>query len=193
MQHWVGYVARISGFILLTGCTFNFDVTGQRTALENQVMGSYRELDDDLILASSVRAVTANKKVLSTSRQNGVNAKLNQQFNQDDLAELEDLEILGESSNGAVVILPTTVSHKPPPTKAQLELAKQIIDEENRDRASIWQRIIESNPNLAAKDLPQVRKTYVNIRRQALTPGQWYQDEAGIWVKKVLPAAGTGA
>ena len=193
MQHWLGYVARISGFILLTGCTFNFDVTGQRTALENQVMGSYRELDDDLILASSVRAVKANKKVLSTSRQNGVDAKLNQQFNQDDLAELEDLEILGESSNGAVVLLPTTVSHKPPSTKAQLELAKQIIDEENRDRASIWQRIIESNPNLAAKDLPQVRKTYANIRRQALTPGQRYQDEAGIWLKKVLPPASTGA
>lgn len=192
MQHWFGYVARISGFILLTSCTFNFDVTGQRTALENQVMGSYRELDDDLILASSVRAVTANKKVMSTSRQKGVDAKLNQQFNQDDLAELEDLEILGESSNGVVVLLPTTMSHKPPSTKAQLELAKQIIDEENRDRASIWQRIIESNPNLAAKDLPQVRKTYANIRRQALTPGQWYQDDAGIWVRKV-PAAGTGA
>ena len=191
MQHWLGYVARISGFILLTGCTFNFDVTGQRTALENQVMGSYRELDDDLILASSVRAVTPTKRVMSTSRQKGVDAKLNQQFNQDDLAELEDLEILGESSSGAVVLLPTRVNHKPLSTKAQLELAKQIIDEENRDRASIWQRIIESNPNLAAKDLPQVRKTYANIRRQALRPGQWYQDDDGIWVRKV-PAAGTG-
>lgn len=191
MQHWLGYLARISGVILLTGCTFNFDVTGQRTALENQVMGSYRELDDDLILASSVRAVTANKKVMSTSRQKGVDAKLNQQFNQDDLAELEDLEILGESSNGAVVLLSTAVSHKLASTKAQLELAKQIMDEENRDRANIWQRIIESNPNLAAKDLPQVRKTYANLRRQTLTNGQWYQDDAGTWVRKVQ-AAGTG-
>ena len=192
MQHWLGYLARISGFILLTGCTFNFDVTGQRTALENQVMGSYRELDDDLILASSVRAVTPNKRVLSTSRQKGVDAKLNQQFNQDDLAELEELEILGEGSNGTVVLLPTKVTHKPQSTKAQLELAKQIIDEENRDRASIWQRIIESNPNLAAKDLPQVRKTYANMRRQALSAGQWYEDDAGTWVRKVQ-AAGTGA
>ena len=192
MQHLLGYLAGISGFILFTGCTFNFDVTGQRTALENQVMGSYRELDDDLILASSVRATTPNKKVMSTSRKKGLDAKLNQQFNQDDLAELEDLEILGESSNGAVVLLPTTVSHKPPATKSQLELAKQIIDEENRDRSSIWQRIIESNPNLAAKDLPQVRKTYANMRRQALTSGQWYQDDAGTWVRKVQ-ATGTGA
>ena len=191
MRHLLGYSAQILGFILLTGCTFNFDVTGQRTALENQVMGSYRELDDDLILASSVRAVTANKRVLSTSRQNGVDAKLNQQFNQDDLAELEELEILGESSNGVVVLLPTTVTHRPPSSRAQLELAKQIIAEENRDRASIWQRIIESNPNLAAKDLPQVRKTFATMRRQALMSGQWYQDDGGTWVRKVQ-AASTG-
>lgn len=35
----------------LSGCAFNFDVTSQRTALENQVMGSYKELEDELVMS----------------------------------------------------------------------------------------------------------------------------------------------
>jgi Protein of unknown function (DUF1318) len=165
--------------VMVTGCTFNFNVTGSRSALENQVMGSYKELDDDLILSSSVRGPGG-----SAQRKPAVDARLNQQFNQDDLGELADLGVVGESAVGTVVVLANKVTGSTKISPAQVQLAKQLVVEENRDRAVIWQRIIAANPNLRASDLPQVQKTYAKIRRQALTPGQWYEDESGVWQKK---------
>ncbi|MEN9835088.1 MAG: hypothetical protein RL011_1281 [Pseudomonadota bacterium] len=173
-----------AGIALSPACTFNFNVTGSRSALENQVMGSYKELDDDLILASSVRGPST-----SGQRKPAVDARLNQQFNQDDLGELADLGIIGEAASGTVVVLSSAVSRAANTTPSQLQLAKQLVTEENRDRAIIWQRIIATNPNLRPSDLPQVQKTYAKIRRQALAPGQWFQDERGVWQKKPADAS----
>ncbi|MBM4250351.1 MAG: DUF1318 domain-containing protein [Deltaproteobacteria bacterium] len=164
----------------LPACTFNFNVTGSRSALENQVMGSYKELDDDLILASSVRG--PNVPVV---RKPAVDARLNQQFNQDDIGELADLGLIGETSTGMVVLLPSTLASGAKVSPSQLQLARKLIGEENRDRAIIWQRIIAANPNLHASDLPEVQKTYAKIRRQVLAPGQWFQDDRGTWQKKI--------
>lgn len=165
----------ICALLLLTGCTFNFEVTSQRTALENQVLGAYKELEDDVILASSVRAPGDDKPVLSASKRRAVDARQNQDFNRDDIDEMKDAEILGEAADGSLAVLPKAPSGK---------LAAQLVAEENRDRAEIWNRIIAANENLSLKDLSQVRKTYAKLQREATAAGQWYQDESGAWQKK---------
>lgn len=168
-----------------SACTFKFDVTGQRTALENQVMGAYKELDDDVILASSVRAPDPKAAIpkLSAERAKAVDARQNQMFNRDDIEELKDKEILGEAADGSLVMLPgSVVSGNPSPQDAKL--AAQLVVEENQDRATVWQRVIDSNENLDAANLPEVRKTYAKLQRDQAAPEQWVQDEAGTWRKK---------
>lgn len=173
-----------------SGCTFNVDVTTQRTALENQVMGSYRELEDDLILASSVRGgkkqakVKAKDQEASPSKMRALDARENQQFNRDDLDELKDKGILGEAAAGTVTMLPAGLASGPAPDAGDTKLARMLVDEENADRATIWQRIIESNPNLSDKDLPEVKKTYAKMQQAQSTKGQWYEDDAGKWERK---------
>jgi uncharacterized protein YdbL (DUF1318 family) len=164
---------------VLSGCTFNFELTTQKTALENQVMGSYRELEDDLILVSSVRAGKQAKVDLSPSKRRALDARENQEFNRDDLDELKDKEIIGETASGTLAMLPKATGE----TK-DVRLAQLLVGEENRDREEIWKRIIESNENLSAKDLPEVKKTYAKLQRDTARPGQWVQDEGGNWVKK---------
>ena len=169
---------------LLAGCTFNFDVTSQRTALENQVMGSYKELDDDLILASSVRGgkgKAAQTGEPSPARQKAVDARQEQQFNQDDIDELKNEQLLGETAAGELALLPAGVAKAGGGGPKDVALARELVAEENRDRAVVWQRLIESNENLSAKDLPEVRRTYAKLQREQARPGQWVQDEDGHW------------
>lgn len=161
---------------LLSACTFNFELTSQRTALENQVLGAYKELEDDVILASSVRGAPGDEKpALSASKRRAVDARQNQDFNRDDIDELKDKGVLGEANDGRLALLPQAKGEK---------LAAQLLSEENRDRQEIWQRIIDANANLSAGDLPQVRATYAKMQREGVVKGQWYQDESGAWRQK---------
>ena len=159
----------------LGGCTFNFELTSQRTALENQVLGSYKELEDDVVLASSVRAPGGKKLVLSASKRRAVDARQNQDFNRDDIDEMKDLELLGEANDGSLALLPKAKETK---------LTAQLLAEENTNRAEIWNRVIDANSNLSATDLPQIRKTYAKMQRDAVAKGQWFQDNAGVWLRK---------
>jgi uncharacterized protein YdbL (DUF1318 family) len=164
----------------LTACTFNFEVTTPRTALENQIMGSYKELEDDLILVSSVRSGGKQASAeMAPGKRRALDARENQEFNRDDIDELKDKGIVGETATGTVAILP-----KASGDGKDLRLAQQLVPEENRDREDIWKRIIESNENLSAKDLPEVRRTYAKLQRETARPGQWVQDEGGNWMRK---------
>ncbi len=163
----------------LSACTFNFELTTQRTALENQVMGSYRELEDDLILVSSVRGGKQAKAEMDQAHKRALDARQNQEFNRDDLDELKDKQIVGETALGAVALLP-----KGHGDAKDAKLAQILVAEENHDREDIWKRIIDSNENLSAKDLPEVRRTYAKLQRDTARAGQWVQDEGGNWTKK---------
>jgi hypothetical protein len=170
---------------LAAGCTFNFEVTSQRTALENQVMGTYKELDDDLVLVSAVRAGgQAALPEVSPSKRRALDARLNQQFNRDDLDELKDKGVLGEANDGAVALLPSNLGATKAVAAGDLKLAQALVAEENRDREALWRRTIETNENLSAKDLPEIRSTYAKVQRDNAAPGQWVQDERGAWQRK---------
>ena len=168
----------------LTGCTFNFELTSQRTALENQVLGAYKELEDDVILAASVRAPGEAKPELSAGKRRAVDARQEQDFNRDDIDELKDHEVLGEASDGSLAVLPGGVGGGVGADAKARKLAAELVAEENKDRAEIWRRIIDANANLSAADLTQVRKTYAKMQRDGVTKGQWFQDEGGNWRRR---------
>jgi hypothetical protein len=166
------------------GCTFNFEVTSQRTALENQVMGAYKELDDDLVLISAVRAGDGKdlRAAMPSGKRRALDARANQDFNRDDIVELKELQVLGETADGRVAVLPGGVLKSD--DKTALRLAQQLVVEENGDREVIWGRIIAGNENLSAKDLPEVRRTYARLMRDQAANGHWYQDDSGRWQRK---------
>ncbi len=167
----------------LNACTFNFDLTSQRTALENQIMGTYRELDDELILMSTVRGAGETSKSISPKESADILLRRrNQQFNRDDIEELKDRGIIGETHRGLAALLPPIHSHISSPKER--DLAAKLIAEENKDRRAIWAYIIAKSRGLHSEDLPRVAKSYGEMQRKQLPKGQWYQDHAGIWQKK---------
>ncbi|HKK67753.1 MAG TPA: hypothetical protein VJ946_06055, partial [Bacteroidales bacterium] len=51
---------------VLSGCTLakvDVEMVSERTALENQVLGSYNSLDSQMLLAASVRGVDATGNI----------------------------------------------------------------------------------------------------------------------------------
>jgi len=179
--------------VVISGCSFKFELTAQRTALENQILGSYKELDSDVVLVSSVRSLdaTGTKKDVQISdlQLAAVKARQNQDFNRDDIDELKDGQILGETNDGRLALLPAGRGLGAAAKPEDRKLAEVLLFEENRDRQVIWQRVIQQNQELGAQNLKDVIKEFVKMQRQAAKPGHWYEDDRNQWQQKVVAEA----
>ena len=156
-------------------CSFNFELTSTRTALENQIMGSYKELDDELIVTNADRnlvAKTGDKKDgqdLSSAR-----AMRNRAFNADDIDELKDEGILGEQSDAKLVILPKDFKTVSKASPEQMKLAEALVDEENRDRNALIAAEVAKMPSSEAKDVQTVREKFAKDILDSAPKGHWF-------------------
>jgi hypothetical protein len=173
--------------LLLSGCSgplLEVTLVDERTALENQVLGSYAELNQDVLLLTSVRGIDPQGKVierkpLPQGRQEVIRSMQRAAFNLDDLERYKRSGIIGENNQGGVTLLT--------PEKVETTLApfvKNLVKEENADREVIMQRIIQTDENLSAKDLPQVRKIFSAMNRDKAYEGVPIQAEDGKWQNK---------
>lgn len=187
--------SRLCGLLVLSviwgGCTFKFQITSQKTALEKQIMGSYDKLEDELLMISTVRGSSSTDQETSFSEK-ALRARKNQKFNQDDIAELKDKGLLGERLDGTIAVVPA--EHRPNGISSEdLDLARKLAAEENRDRKAIWRGIIVENEALKQSDLEQVRRSYARTKREEAEPGTWIQNENGAWTQKTAQPNSSGS
>lgn len=177
----------IAGLSVTVGCTFSFEVTSQRTALENQVLGTYKQLDDDMILAASVRSDVAAIPGADTPppslKERALAARQNQDFNRDDIEEMKARGVLGEGIDGRLKLLPA------PPRPSDIDagylaLAEKLVREENADREVIWQQVIHTNENLSRQNLPEVRRSARDLLFEKAPRGHWFEQTSGEWRQK---------
>jgi uncharacterized protein YdbL (DUF1318 family) len=142
-------------------------------------LGSYKEIEDELILVSPVRSESKDTTPKNPPSE-AAKAKMNQDFNRDDIEELKNLGILGETFDGILAFAEQGTKADSIKTK----LARDLIIEENSDRGRIWAHIIATNPNLSPKDLPNVRLTYGKMIRERSPPGHYFLTENKTWTKK---------
>lgn len=164
--------------LILCGCSFKFELTSQKTALENQIMGSYRELEDDLLVTNFERKTSdldgraQSKTAVSASVQR---AEKNREFNSDDITELKDSAIIGELPDGLLALLPKSLGGVSTASPEQLKLAEALIDEENRDREVIWKKGL--NEDAKQKD-PESEQTQI---RSQFARDIFDKSPAGHW------------
>ncbi len=161
-------------------------VVDQKTALENQVLGSYEELGEDVMLLASVRSVDESGK-LKTVRQippgkmKAVRAKQRQEFNQDDVTQFKNDGSAGEGKSGYLVFLETT---KTKTDTAYKKFVQSIVTEENEDRRAIYERIVATNEAFSEGDLPKVEEISASLNRGNAKPGEKIQLDTGTWSTK---------
>ncbi len=175
---------------LLTGCggpLVGVTVVDERTALENQVLGTYQELNQQVMLVASVRYIDPKGKLKQTQelppgKKDVVRALQRVSFNKDDLNRYKSLGMIGENNEGGITLLePEKVE---PSDRAFVE---NLIKEENEDRAAIMSRIIETNETLSSTDLPRVHKMFAALNRDKALKGERIQLESGKWIQKEAP------
>jgi uncharacterized protein YdbL (DUF1318 family) len=173
--------------LLLAGCggpLVGVTVVDERTALENQVLGTYRELKQEVLLMASVRYIDPSGQLqpsppLPPGKKEVIRALQRVSFNKDDLTRFKAMGLIGENNEGGVSLL----SPEKAPAEEQAFL-DNLIKEENADREVIMKRVIETNETLSAKDLPRVHRMFAALNRDKALPGEWVQRENGEWIPK---------
>jgi hypothetical protein len=190
---------KVIGVILtvLAGCTLadvKVEVISERTALENQVLGSYNTLDAQMLLTASVRGVDSSGNIArppahSREYKDTLRAMQTIDFHADDLERFKRLGWVGENNQGLVESFGMTTGDVP---TSLLDFAENYSTEEfehvlsqiNHSREKIMLQVIYMNENLQESDLPEVRTIFATLNRNKAGPGDKIQTDTGKWVTR---------
>lgn len=195
--HFLRRLFQVSFLSVLAGCTLakvDVNVVSQRTALENQVLGSYNALSNDVLLVASVRGVDPTGKIETPPRksrehQNAVTAMETLAFHEDDVDAFKRLRWVGENNEGFLTAFPMNrekTAHDLEafaasyPEDELLSVVKQV----NQARKVIMMRVVETNVDFTEKDLPQIQKVFAKLNREKALPGDRIQTEDGSWATR---------
>lgn len=158
-------------------------VVDQKTALENQILGSYEELDQDVLLLASVRSVDKDGKLRTVSevppgKKKAIRAKQRQEFNHDDIVRFKQEGAAGEGATGYLVFFATEKIRSDPKYRKFVET---LIQEENQDRRVIYERIVATNAAFGEEDLPKVERISASLNLKNAQQGEKIQLEDGAW------------
>ncbi|RMH37408.1 MAG: DUF1318 domain-containing protein [Nitrospirae bacterium] len=180
-------VVSIACLFALWGCSgplVGITVVDERTALENQVLGTYQELQQEVLLVASVRYIDPKGKLKPTpplppGKKHVIRALQRSAFNKDDVDRFKALGVIGENNIGGITLLaPERID------AAQRAFVENLVKEENEDRIVIMRRVIETNEDLSEQDWPRVQKMFAALNRDKARPGEMIQLADGSWVKK---------
>ncbi len=172
------------GFLACSGPLVGVTVIDERTALENQVLGSYEELEEEVLLVASVRYIDPSGKLRKTTplppgKKAAIRALQRSSFNKDDIERYKERQVLGENiSGGLTLVFPDKLE------EAERPFVENLLQEENADRELLMWRVIETNETLTDEDFPKVKKTFAALHRDQARRGDMIQLESGEWVQK---------
>ncbi|MFH1350531.1 MAG: DUF1318 domain-containing protein [Pseudomonadota bacterium] len=185
------------GLIFVFGCTLaevRVSVVSERTALENQVLGSYNSLTQDVLLVASVRGVDPMGRIQTpprTSRehQDAIEAIQILSFHEDDVAAFKRLKWVGENNEGLLTAFPMGKEDVQEDLKGfaaryGAEEFNTVVKEVNTAREVVMRRVVEVNENFTKEDLPKIRKVFGKLNRENALPGERIHNEEGVWVVK---------
>jgi len=183
--------------LFLAGCTIaevNVNVLSERTALENQVLGSYNSLDQDVLLVASVRGVDSQGRIQSQQERSQEHKDVVESmqviaFHADDVDLFKQLGWVGENNQGLLtpfVMDKTNVPQDLKETAARYgkDEFNSILEEVNSAREVVMRRVVEINDNFTINDLPQIRAVFAKINRENALRGERIQNEDGVWTVK---------
>jgi len=190
-------VIYVSILILLTGCTLaqvDVEMVSERTALENQVLGTYNALDAQMLLAASVRGVDESGEISeppkhSQEYKDAISAMQALDFHADDLDAFKRLGWVGENNKGYIEPFGMNMNDVPEELKEFVNrfTASEfdyVVSRINSAREVLMKRVIYMNENLKESDLPQVQQVFARINAENAAVGVKIQNDDGTWKTK---------
>lgn len=191
-----------ASYLLFTHCGKNINCcviklppvtfTSERTSLENQILGTYQEIKEDVWLVSSSQTVEGLKITSTTNtniaQQQNINIKYQVikaietiEYDQEIVKEYKKKGYIGEDNKGLLSYRPNREIDNAPKKKEKIY---EIINENNDARMTLMLEVIDKNEDLTLDDMDEVRKTFAKKYQTQTRPGEWFQDKEGEWRKK---------
>ncbi len=190
-------VSFVIGLIFFSSCTVNIPdikVTGEKTALENQVLGEYKKIKEDAWMVASERGNTdignKNKLEIPTDKKEIVEAIRNREFNKDDVDEFKTLGLIGENREGLIQLVVEENELKKNLKPKDIKLVSKIISEENIDREIIIMRIYdlsfknEKDNNSKDKIVSEIKLSFFKMNLNESPEDTFYLNEQNKWERK---------
>lgn len=171
--------------ILLVSCSVKapeVKITGEKTALENQVIGTYREIEQDSWTIASVRSGSeGNAQQISEEKKKVLTAVQSRKFNQDDINEFKRDGSVGENNMGYLEIRETDKLRGDAEYRTRVTT---IVQEENKDRETIMLRSMQINEIIEDAGQDAVKRVFAKIYQDESEVNSWIQLDDGTWVQK---------
>jgi hypothetical protein len=183
---------------LACGCSYlgglvgtQIEVKGGQRSLEEQVLGAFQQLGDEVYLLASVRSIDPVSGAptapppMTRSEAGALRARQRMEFNRDDIAQFLRQGYVGEGSDGLLAPFPDQEEALKKADPRQFELVQAVAKEENEDRLTVMQRIVDTNPDLRGEEgLLTVKKVLAAKHREVAEPGTKVQLPDGTWAIK---------
>ncbi|MBI4775085.1 MAG: DUF1318 domain-containing protein [Deltaproteobacteria bacterium] len=183
--------------IALFGCTLakvQVNVVSERTALENQVLGSYNSLNREVLTVASVRGVDPLGRIEEPPRTSGEQEEVNTAletiaFHADDLDAFKRLGWVGENNEGLLASFPMDKDNAPESlgefaARYKEDEFKYVVGQINDAREKVMRRVIQINESFTQDDLPKIRRVFGDLNRENASSGDRVQAEDGAWTVK---------
>ncbi len=155
-------------------------LTGNKTVIERQIVGDYRELEKDAWVVSSVRT---NISAGAAGDRELYGALAKRERNAAKLREYKDEGAVGETLEGFVQYIGTPRYQSD--AKRKKELA-DFIDSENGARRVIFRRVLVQSgmKEPGDKDVAAFGRRFAEEQRAFAKDRDWIQDNSGKWIRK---------
>jgi hypothetical protein len=159
------------------------NLTGEKTSLEKEILGTYSLMREDTWMAASTRAPAPapERAAMSPEKRRSLEALQEQAFNKDDVEEFMRKGWIGESNDGRLVLRTAVGADFKPEDKSFVE---EILSEENNDRAVILDRVVELNDALKRAVPRDVSAVFAKMYQDNSPDGTWTQKPDGAWSRK---------
>ena len=155
-------------------------LTGEKTALENQILGAYDQLTDNNLITTSRRTSSAAQE--NQQSQAVRQALQRQKFNKDEIDELKRSKIVGENNKGYLEILE---NEKYRQDASLHKMVDDLVKQENHDRRIIYQRVLALNHKNNSEQ-GSVSTIFSKMQAENAEPGTKIQQQNGDWIDKVV-------
>ncbi|MBN2857389.1 MAG: DUF1318 domain-containing protein [Candidatus Delongbacteria bacterium] len=176
------HLALLILFLIISSCTVkipDIKITGEKTALENQVMGEYAKVKEDAWMIASERG--AGEIKITADRKDIVEAVRDREFYKDDVNEMKIKGIIGENQQGLIELVDIEKMDKLDPVFRNTVML--VLENENKARSLIMQRIIETDVKFNSN--PEVvYESFFNMNLSESPNGTHFRNNKGDWSKK---------
>lgn len=183
--------------LALGGCSMaglvgtEIEIRGTRRSLQEQVLGSYEQIGEEVYLLAGARSVDpltgtpSPPAPMTASEERALAARRRMEFNRDDVLAFKRDRIVGEGRDGLLAVFEERVAELEQADPRRAALVRAIVAEENEDRLTIMRRIVQTTPELRGEQgLESVRRILAARYAQQSPPGTLVQRADGTWAVK---------